>query len=155
MAELLNCTEAAAAFNIPYTLVTELCRSGRFRSAHKGKPVDGGQSCWQLEPADLERFLRENPRRHTGTNRPEPWSPRYRPARDGGPTELQYEVLARESWHRLLDMRLRENGDLWTRWSDGERFIIRPDGEMDQFRYERIGFKYREQERERHASYAD
>jgi len=155
MSEPVKSTEAAALFNIPYTLVTELCRTGQLTSAHKGKPADGGQTCWQIDPVELQRFLRNNPRRHYESSLLEPWSPRYRPAPPGEPTELQYEVLAGEWWHDLLNMHLRPNGDLWTRWSDGERFIVRPDGEMDQFRYERVGDAYRQQERERNANAAD
>ena len=154
MSEPLTSTEAAARFNISYTRVTELCRSGHLASAHKARPASGGQRCWQIDPVELQRFLRENPREPNEGSLPEPWSPIVAPAREGEPTDLQLEVLAGEWWHDLVNMQLRPNGDLWTRWSDGERFIIRPDGEMDRFRYERIGFEYRQHERERNANAA-
>lgn len=61
------------------------------------------------------------------------------PATLGEPTETQHRALAGERHHELLDMQLREDGTLWTKWLDGERFVILLDGEMDEFTYVWVG----------------
>ena len=151
MAERLTLTQASAAFNVSYSRLTVLCRQGTLRSAHKAKPSRGGQPCWHIDPIELAAFLGDRPRAYNEGSRPEAWSPRYRPAPPGEPTELQYQVLAAETWHELLDMQMREDGSLWTKWGDGEQFVIRPDGELDQFRYAWVGAAHRAHEREQHA----
>jgi len=147
MAERVTIMEAAARFRLSAWRLGELCRTSELKSARKERGASPGQACWWLDPEELRSFLRDNAVARAAPLL-EPWSPRYRPAAPGEPTELQLEVLAGEWWHDLVNMDLRENGDLWTRWSDGERFLIRPDGEMDQFRYERVGEQYRQQERQ-------
>lgn len=146
MAERVTIMQAAALFRLSAWRVADLCRSRELKTARKERGASPGQACWWLDPEELRHFLRKNPLHRAGPLL-EPWSPRYRPAPPGEPTELQLGVLASEWWHELVNMDLRPNGELWTRWSDGERFIIRPNGEMDQFRYERVGAAYRQQER--------
>jgi hypothetical protein len=147
MADPLTAVQATARFNISYSRLLDLCRAGELRSAHKAQGMHGGQACWQIDPDELKRFLGQRGPAYNAGSVPEPWSPRYRPAPPGEPTELQYAVLAGESWHDLLDMQMRDDGSLWTKWSDGERFIIRPDGELDKFTYVWVGARYRERER--------
>ena len=142
MDSLITVQEAIALFPVSEATITDLCRKGWLHSAHKARPATGGMACWWIDRAELRRYLYLHPPR-PNDGRPEPWTPRYRrPARAGEPTELQYQVLAGETWHDLVDLELRADGDLWTRWSDGERFLIHPNGELDAFRYERVGVAY-------------
>jgi len=147
MADPVTVMQAAALVNVRSTTIAAYCRDGELESAYKDIDPSGHNFCWWLDLADLRELLRSKGRQRFG-ELPEPWSPIVSPARDGEPTEVQLDVLAGEWWHDLLNMDLRENGDLWTRWSDGERFLIRPNGELDQFRYERVGEDYRQQERQ-------
>lgn len=148
MAEPVTAVQAGRMCEISTAHVTELCRLGKLRSAHKAHSPMGGQRRWMLDPDELSAYLGKRQAR-IGPRLPEPWSPRYRKASPAHVTELQYGVLAGEWWHELLDMQLRANGDLWTKWSDGERFVILPNGELDDFRYVWTDREYLEKVRTR------
>ena len=146
MAEYITSGEAAAQFGIIAGTVAGYCRDGKLPSAYKAHDPISNRASWHLDPDELTAYL--GTRRNAGKVAADPpWTPRYRRARRGEPTDVQYSVLAGEWWHELLDMRLREDGSLWTKWSDGERFVIKPDGELDQFQYVRVGAEYQEYER--------
>lgn len=147
MADYISSSEAAAQFGILATTVAAYCREGKLPGAHKAHDPISNRTSWHLDPDELTAYL--GTRRNAGKVAADPpWSPRYRRARRGEPTDVQYSVLAGEWWHELLDMQVRPNGDLWTKWSDGERFVIHPDGELDEFDYVWTGAEYRERQRE-------
>lgn len=147
MSRLITVQEACELYDVSEGHVTDLCRRGWLESAHKALPAFGGRECWWMDRWELRQVLRLYPLRR-GECTPEPWSPSVPPAPAGQPTGLQLQVLAGERWHELTDIELRADGDLWTRWDDGERFIVHPDGETDQYRYEQIGVAYLRAQRE-------
>ena len=62
-------------------------------------------------------------------------------AADGDLTELQYQFIASEDWHELLDIQPDPHGSGTVRlfWSDGESFLLLPNAETDGYQYENEG----------------
>jgi len=116
--------------------LADQCRVGMITSARKTHPDDGrgGMPGWIV---DLDELYQIDIACHRQLSTNEPWSPVVAAAPEGELTEVQLSHLANESWHDLLDLQPEPGapGAIRLHWSDGESYILHPNGDTGGYRY--------------------
>lgn len=132
-------TNVAREIGIGRKSLQNWCRAGKLKSATKRKEQPHHRSKrWHVDPDEARTYAQLHYDPSAGRPRREESRPvpEIEPAPDGGLTLLQQEVLAHEFGHELVDMQPVPGG-FKTWWSDGESFVIQPNGECTEFRYQK------------------
>ena len=118
--------------------VLYLARESKIATSRRLQKPGGKRMLWLLDQDEVLAYLKAHPRESV-LYRPEAWSPTYQPAEPGHMTAIQASALANEDWHELTDIQPLDTGALHVKWSDGESFILQPNGDTNHYAYENEG----------------
>lgn len=132
---MLPISQVARELGVDRRLIYSRIKHGRIQRAERIRRPGYRRATWLIDPDEArEHFDVHPPKSYTIGG---PAVAPVDPAPPGELTDVQHAIIASEHWHNLVDIQPDPStrGAARTWWSDGESYVLLPNGEQTGYSY--------------------
>lgn len=128
-------SQVARELGVDRRLIYDRIKHGKIRQAEQILRPGYKRTTWLVDLDEAREHFEAHPLRSYGYRGPA--VPAAEPPPPGELTDVQHAVIASEDWHDLVDIQPDPSAQahIRTYWSDGESYILLPNGEQTGYSY--------------------